>query len=328
MPGRFNIRIDATGPWPSIRRAACRAFGLAFGTAFGLSLAACGPRVVPLGRSPAVGIVLAPLASERANAVDGVAKVELDAGSAVRLGPRLLLTAGHVVSAEQRAATEKELFLDEEPPPGDPRPIIRRRTRFEVVASGTVAPSPRDAQRIDLGDLDRARGDWILLRLLDATMPPPYAVIDWDAAPKEGERLFLVTPRGRYEKRSEVAGTVAVEARVLDILVLGAATGPRGVREPTPLPDGMFGLEIGDDMLQGCSGSMVARRGRGQPEADASAWPLVGIYFASSSERGRVWFGPLALRGPRVQIALRPPQELREAVERELARTPIEAQAP
>lgn len=286
------------------------------------ALASCGPRVAQLERAPVVGIAVAP-PPPKVGDPPPVAGRRLDVGSAVKLGPRLLLTAGHVIPGSHRALDRMLLFVDEASRPGESTKSSRIPMWFSVAAAGRFEAglaTPDDGQA-RFFTLDHEAGDWILLRPVDSSLPPPYAELDWSADPKEGDALALVTPRGRFEKDPGLAGIIAVEGEVLDVMVGDESPGPdrSPVGAKKPLPAALLALEIGRNTLQGCSGSMIARRGPTCAAADASEWPMVGMYVASSADLQFVLAGRFAPFGRRVQFALRLTAELRDAIERELA---------
>jgi len=292
--------------------------------AVALFAAGCAPRQIELERAPVVSFRVK-LEERQPHTAGGPGLVAYGNGSAVKLGPTALLTAGHCLpgAVRRRAGAELEINLELAATKGGWQ-RHRLPLRFEVAAAGGYdADNIRSNENDDvLVDIATEREDWVLLRLIGGSLPPPYAVLEWDHQAAAGERVLLVTPNSSYTGDARALGVLAVEGETIDAIYVQSGAGASGNdADPVHLfSHGLIGFQLGERSLGGCSGSMLAVRREGQSQSDASAWPMVGLFVASSGDETTRDLGPFRLPIKPLRVAIQMTDELRRAIERELAR--------
>lgn len=291
--------------------------------AVALSAAGCAPRQIELERAPVVSFRVK-LEERQPHTPGGPGLVAYGSGSAVKLGPTALLTAGHCLPGAVRRRVGAELEINLELAAEGGRQRHRLPLRFEVVAAGGYdADNIRSNENDDvLVDIATEREDWVLLRLIGGSLPPPYAVLERAYRPASGDRVLLVAPNSSYTGDARALGVLAVEGETIDAIYVQSGGGASGNdAEPVHLfSHGLIGFQLGERPLGGCSGSMLAVRREGQSQSDASAWPMVGLFVASSGDETTRDLGLFRLPIKPLRVAIQLTDELRGAIERELAR--------
>ena len=256
----------------------------------------CAPKVEPIYGAPVVAIAI----PREPMPVSGGGRRTGAGATAVKVGPGLLLTAGHAVSPAMREAAEKVMLVEGSP------------TTFEIVASGAYdVEAERRADpdgRFRLYDGRRCE-DWVLLRVDRPSLAmAPYAEIVWEAEPRPGAIVHLVAPSERHKGGMDEVEWVAVRGEVMEVLL-----------EDRRRIGGVIGFTTEDrrrDFYRGCSGGMLAQRAPGDSRTHASKWRMVGLFVAGAYESSRSKDPPPGARRV-LHLAIPLPKELRAAIERE-----------
>jgi hypothetical protein len=227
----------------------------------------CAAKIEPIYGAPVVAIAIP---NEPIPASGGGPRTGAGA-TAVKVGPGLLLTAGHAVSPAMREAPEKVMLVEGQP------------TRFEIVASGAydLEAERRADQKGGFRLFDGKRGeDWVLLRVDRPSLAmAPYAEIVWEAEPRPGEIVHLVAPSERHKGGVDEVEWVAVRGEVMEVVL-----------EDRRRIGGVIGFTTEDrrrDFYRGCSGGMLARRAPSDSRTHSSKWRMVGLFVAGAYESRR-----------------------------------------